>query len=253
MRALLLAAAAVAVALPVVPAQTWSTAACGPAAVSVGDYRQYEGTGGPGTTGFAFAVTVATDPGCTATGSVNYVTEHITTTPSDIVAASGTLTWTDSTTATAVVVGVVRDSAPEPEEAFALRLYGAQNLVITRDRGRGQIIDDDLPPVETSLDGGKICWRYEGTAEVGVHTSTPARAPITLHYRTIHIGNNPPGYYPVKDGLITIPTGSTRGTATIRLKPDQSLPDDQFYVEIFSPSAGTLGLSKVPVTVKSKR
>ncbi|GLW95140.1 Calx-beta domain-containing protein [Actinokineospora globicatena] len=252
MRALLLAAAAVAVALPVVPAQTWTTAACGPATVSAGDYRQYEGTG-PGTTAFTFLVTVSTAPGCTATGSVNYVTEHVSTTPADLVAASGTLTWTDSTTAAAVVVGVVRDSAPEPEEAFSLRLSGAQNLVIAKDRGRGQIIDDDLPPVETSLDGGKICWRYEGSVDLGVHTSTPARAPITLHYRTIHTGTNPPGYYPVKDGLITIPVGATRGTATIRLKTDQSLPDDQFYVEIFSPSAGTLGLTKVPVTVKTKR
>ncbi|MCP2269054.1 Calx-beta domain-containing protein [Actinokineospora diospyrosa] len=253
MRALLLTAVAVAVALPVIPAQTWSTTACGPAAVSVGDYRQYEGTGS-GTTPFSFTVTVTTAPGCTATGSVAYATEHISTGPADITATSGTLTWTDSTDAKLVVVGVVRDGTPEPEEAFSLRLHTPQNLVITRDRGRGQIIDDDLPPVETGLDGGKICWRYESSAvEVGVHTNTPARAPITVHYRTVHTGSNPPGYYPVKDGIITIPTGSTRGTATIRLKTEPNLPDEQFYVEIFSPSAGTLGLSRVPITVKSKR
>ncbi|WP_026424234.1 Calx-beta domain-containing protein [Actinokineospora inagensis] len=251
MRAVLLVAAVVAVALPIAPAQAAPTG-CAPATVSVGDYRQYEGTG-PGTTAFTFAVTVAAAPGCTATGSVDYVTEHVTTSPADLVAASGTLTWTNSTAATTVTVGVVRDSLGEPEEAFTLRLLNPTNLTIARDKGRGQIIDDDQPPVDTSLDGGKICWRSTGTADVGVHLSTPARAPITVHYRTIPLGDNRPGYYPVKDGLITFPTGATTATAPVRLITDQSLPDEQFLVEIFSPSAGTLGLTKAPVTVKSQK
>ncbi|GLZ41814.1 Calx-beta domain-containing protein [Actinokineospora sp. NBRC 105648] len=250
MRAVLLAAAVLAAALPVAPAVVGSATACGPAEVSVGDYRQYEGTGS-GTTGFAFTVSVAVATGCAATGSVDYVTEHVTTAPADLVPATGTLHWTASTAAQQVVVGVVRDAAAEPEEAFTLRLANPQNLVIAREKGRGQVVDDDLPPVETSLDGGKICWRSQGVVELGVHTSTPARAPITVHYRTIQQGPNKPGYYPVRDGIITIPTGSTKGVATVRLITDPTLPDEQFLVEIFNPSAGTLGLSKVPVTVKS--
>ncbi|WP_063710772.1 Calx-beta domain-containing protein [Actinokineospora enzanensis] len=251
MRAVLVATAVVAAALPVLPAPAALTSGCAPAGVAVDDYRQYEGTGA-GTTTFTFAVTVAPAPGCTAVGSVDYVTDPGSAIGTDFVATAGTLTWNGSNATQQVSVTIVRDAVAEPEEFFNVRLVNPHNLVPLRDKARGQIVDDDLPPIETSVDGGKICWRQQGVAEVGVHTNVPAREPITVHYRTIPIGDGKPGYYPVRDGVVTIPVGSTKGVAPVRLITDPSLPDEQFVVEIFSPSAGTLGATKALVTVRSR-
>ncbi|WP_146108110.1 Calx-beta domain-containing protein [Actinokineospora auranticolor] len=251
MRAMVLAAAVVVAALPVVPAYA-SGSGCAPASVAVGDYRQYEGTGA-GTTTFSFSVSVTAPPGCAASGSVDYTTDPGTATPGvDYTPTSGTLTWNGTTDTKTVSVTIARDAAPEYEETFAVRLHSPQGLVIADNLGVGQIIDDDRPPLDTSLDGGKICWRSQGTAEIGLHTSAPARAPITIHYRTIQVGDGKPGYYPVRDGVVTIPVGETRGVAKVRLFTDEQLPDEQFVLEIFNPSAGTIGLSKVPVTVRSR-
>jgi hypothetical protein len=99
-----------------------------------------------------------------------------------------------------------------------------------------------------TTDGGKICWKV---CEVGVHLNTPAKAPVTVHYRTLPAGDGEPAYEPVKDGLLTIEPGTAGGTAVVGLlAPRPGQGESRFVLELFSPSAGTLGNARTEVTIK---
>ncbi len=243
-------------AVAVVPVATMPVAqaqVCGPAAVSVGDYRQYEGTVS-GTTVFTFTVVVAPQAGCSATGSVQYATEHLSTAPGDFTPVSGTLTWSGNPETKVVAVAVTPDSAPEPEEGFQVRVFDAAGLLVVKDRGRGQIVDDDLPAVQTTIDGGKICWSADGLCVFDVYGNCTAQQDITLRFRTVQTRAGKLGYVPVTDGVVVIRAGTSRGQGVVRLLPKAPTePDETLVVEIYSPSAGTVAVSRGTFTIRAKR
>jgi hypothetical protein len=227
---------------------------CAPASVSVADRTLYEGTPagtGPAYTTFAFTVSVSPVAGCGAAGSVSYKTEDGSpgaTGPADYVPAYGQLSWNGDANPRTVSVQVLKDAVPEPNEPFLLRLYDPVGLDLADDLAAGGVLDDDGaggPPVVVSTDGGKICWRV---CAVGVHLGTPAKAPVTVHYRTLPAGPGEPAYVPVKDASLTIPTGASGGDAVVKLLETQS--ESKFVLELFSPSAGTLGNARTEVTIK---
>lgn len=218
------------------------------ATVSVGDVSQVEGTG-VGTTPFAFAVTVSAPQGCVVRGSVDFATaDGDATAPSDYVATSGTLTWTGAgPTARTIVVPVVADSVPEPDEQFWVRLSDPVGLTITGGAAAGGIIDDDgsvgAGPV-VGVDGSPKCWIV---CDIGVHVTGPDPNGMTVHWQTVDDGSTGLGYVPVKDGVLTFPPNALRADVTVQL---QSPPRPfQFVVRIFQPSAGHLGNAKAVVTV----
>lgn len=251
-----LAVAVVLFGLAVPGAGPASAGGCAPASVAVADLTQYEGTRAatdpnPSYTTFTFTVTVTATAGCAPTGSVSYKTEDGVpgaTAPSDYVAAAGQLTWNQDATARTIQVQVLRDAVPEPNEGFLVQLYDPVGLTVSDGLAAGGVLDDDGmagPGQVASTDGGKICWR---TCAVGVHLSTPAKAPVTVHYRTIAIGTGTLGYVPVKDATLVIGVGVTQGDAVVQLTGEPV--DSQFFLEIFSPSAGTIGTARAEVTIK---
>ncbi|WP_328616874.1 sodium:calcium exchanger [Amycolatopsis sp. NBC_00355] len=240
------APAPVAVAAAAAPAQ-----GCSSASVSVTDRTLYEGTPAPGDsayTTFTFTVSVT---GCAPTGTVSYKTEDGSpgaTGAADYVPVHGQLSWNGEASPRTVSVDVLKDAVPEPNEPFLLRLYDPVGLNLADDLAAGGVLDDDGadgPPVVVSTDGGKICWKV---CAVGVHLGTPAKAPVTVHYRTLPVGAGEPAYVPVKDALLTIPAGASGGDAVVKLLTPQG--EAKFVLELFSPSAGTLGNARTEVTIK---
>ncbi|MCR6489189.1 sodium:calcium exchanger [Amycolatopsis sp. OK19-0408] len=233
-------------------------AGCGPASVSVADRTLYEGTPAAGepspATTFTFTVSVTAAAGCAPTGSVSYQTEDGSpgaTGQADYVPAAGQLSWNGDSSPRTVAVQVVKDAAGEPNEPFLLRLSDPVGLVLADDLAAGGILDDDGvggPPVVVSTDGGKICWKV---CSVGVGLGGPAKAPVTVHYRTLPVGSGEPAYVPVKDATVTIPPGASGGGAVVELlpaKPGQG--ESRFVLELVSTSAGKLGAARTEVTIK---
>ncbi|EOD67636.1 Na-Ca exchanger/integrin-beta4 [Amycolatopsis vancoresmycina DSM 44592] len=233
---------------------------CGPASVAVTDQTLYEGTPAaeePSSyTTFTFTVSVTAAAGCVPAGSVAYKTEDGSpgaTSPADYVPAAGRLSWTGDSGPRTVAVQVVKDAVREPNEPFLLRLSDPVGLVLADDLAAGGIVDDDGgdgPAVVVSTDGGKICWRV-CTVGVGLGLGGPAKAPVTVHYRTLPLGTGEPAYVPVKDATVTIPPGASGGSAVVELldgKPGQR--ESRFVLELFAPSAGTLGNARTEVTIK---
>jgi hypothetical protein len=234
-------------------------AGCGPASVAVADRTLYEGTPAagepsPAYTTFEFTVSVKAAAGCAPTGSVAYKTEDGSpgaTSPADYVPAAGQLSWAGDSTSRTVAVQVVKDAAREPNEPFLLRLFDPVGLVLADDLAAGGILDDDGAdglPVVVSTDGGKICWQV---CTVGVRLGAPAKAPVTVHYRTLPLGTGEPAYVPVKDATVTIPPGASGGGAAVELldgRPGQGV--SRFVLELFAPSAGTLENARAEVTIK---
>ncbi|WP_084641973.1 Calx-beta domain-containing protein [Amycolatopsis balhimycina] len=233
---------------------------CGPASVAVADRTLYEGTPAagersPAYTTFEFTVSVTAAAGCAPTGSVAYKTEDGSpgaTTPDDYVPAEGRLSWTGDSSSRTIAVQVVKDAAAEPNEPFLLRLSDPVGLVLADDLAAGGILDDDGGvglPIMVSTDGGKICWHV---CTVGVQLGGgPAKAPVTVHYRTLALGTGEPAYVPVKDAMVTIPPGASGGSAVVKLldgNPGQT--ESRFVLELFAPSAGTLGNARTEVTIK---
>ncbi|WP_189208535.1 Calx-beta domain-containing protein [Actinokineospora fastidiosa] len=233
------------------------TASCAPAAVAISNYSNYEGTG-QGVRSFTFLVAVTPAAGCTATGSVQVHTSNGTAqAPGDFQATTTTVSWNGGTAPRTVTVPVIADSTAENDEGFTVVLTNPVNLVITKQTGFGAVLDDDDPPQRTGVDGGKICWAIdrgtnsEQTCRVAIRTNLPARAPITVHFRTIAL-DKPVGYEPVRDGLITIPVGSTTGVAEIKLLPGPRPAEERFVFELFDPSAGVLDSPRTVVTILAK-
>ncbi|MGW4059979.1 Calx-beta domain-containing protein [Amycolatopsis sp. NPDC004747] len=234
---------------------------CGPASVAVADRTLYEGTPAagepsPAYTTFAFTVSVTAAAGCAPTGSVAYKTEDGSpgaTGPADYVPAAGQLSWTGDSGSRTVAVQVVKDAAREANEPFLLRLFDPVGLVLVDDLAAGGILDDDGadgPALVVSTDGGKICWRVCAVG-VGLGLGGPAKAPVTVHYRTLPLGTGEPAYVPVKDATVTIPSGASGGSAKVELlegKPGQG--ESRFVLELFATSAGTLGNARAEVTIK---
>lgn len=218
---------------------------CVPAVVSVDDVGRYEGTGSGGGT-FELIVTVTAAAGCEPTGSVDYATEYGTAGAGDILATSGTLTWTADASSRTVAVPVLADSAIEADEKFTLRLSDPVGLTVPDTTAIGTLVDDDASPPVFDADG-KICWRQAGTCPVRISSRQPLAAPVTLRYQTI---GEAASYVPVADGVLTIPAGTGSATVSIRLLSG-TWPTERFTLELHTPSSGTVATPHTEITIQS--
>ncbi|MGX7828131.1 Calx-beta domain-containing protein [Actinokineospora sp. 24-640] len=231
--------------------------ACAPATVSIGDVLPtYEGTF-VGQTQFVFPVTVSVAPGCPKpTGQVSFASVPGEAGPGDFGAVSGVLDWEGSAQTQSVVVGVVADAVAEYAESFSVVLSAPEGVAIGDGTGEATILDDERPPLTVSLDGGKICWREPvntTTCPIPVRLSTVAKAPVSVRYRTHRIGSDPLGYVPVRDGVLTIQPGQSGGNILLTVLGDRRQSDERLVVEIFAPTAGTLGVARAEVVIRPAR
>jgi hypothetical protein len=100
--------------------------------------------GNSGTTPLAFTVTLSKP--VTWNVSVDYATANgSATAPSDFASASGTLTFATGETSKTITVGVVGDTAIEPDETFSVQLSNPVNTTIADGSATGTIKNDDTP------------------------------------------------------------------------------------------------------------
>jgi glucose/arabinose dehydrogenase len=102
--------------------------------------------GNSGVTYAAFSVTLSTPSGFAAT--VNYATADGTATAgSDYLATSGTLTIPAGQRMGTILVSVLGDTQPEPDETFFVNLSSPGKATLATPSAQGTILDDDTPPM----------------------------------------------------------------------------------------------------------
>ncbi len=112
--------------------------------LTIDDVTVTEGDAGPVPALF----TVRLSPAASQEVTVTYATANGTATaPADYIAASGTLTFGVGATARQLGVGVVGDTAVEPDETFTVNLSNAVGATLADGQGLGTISDDDAPPL----------------------------------------------------------------------------------------------------------
>ena len=103
--------------------------------------------GNAGTTVANFTVTLSAQPGATPV-TVNYATGNGTAVaPGDYTAiASGSLTFSGTTTTQTIPVTVVGDTTVEPAETFTVTLSSPVGATLADGVATGTISNDDVPP-----------------------------------------------------------------------------------------------------------
>ena len=111
--------------------------------ISIGDVSKKEGKNGL-TTLFTFTVTLSAAYDQPVTMSFRTVDGTATTSDSDYIAKTGTLTFAPGETTKTITIEVNGDSKKEANESFYLDLFGNScNSLFTKNRGIGTILNDD--------------------------------------------------------------------------------------------------------------
>ena len=111
--------------------------------ISISDVTKKEGKKNQ-TTLFTFTVTLSAAYDQPVTMSFRTVDGTATTSDSDYVAKTGTLTFAPGETTKTITIEVKGDSKREADETFYLDLFGnSSNSLFTKKRGIGTILNDD--------------------------------------------------------------------------------------------------------------
>jgi Calx-beta domain/Beta-propeller repeat len=111
--------------------------------ISISDVSKKEGKKGQ-TTSFTFTVTLSAAYDEAVTMSFQTVNGTATTSDSDYVAQTGTLTFKPGETTKTITIQVKGDSKKEANETFYLDLFdNSSNALFTKNRGIGTILNDD--------------------------------------------------------------------------------------------------------------
>jgi hypothetical protein len=109
---------------------------------SIGSVYSYEGKKGRSTL-FTFTVTLSAVYDQAVTISFRTADGTATTSNSDYVAKTGTVTFAPGETTRTITIEVKGDSKKEADETFYLDLFGNSNSLFTGNRGIGWILNDD--------------------------------------------------------------------------------------------------------------
>ncbi len=111
--------------------------------ISISDVTKFEGNGKK-TTLFVFTVTLSVAYDQPVTMSFRTADSTATTSDSDYVAKTGTLTFAPGETTKTITIVVNCDKKKEADETFYLDLFGlSSNALFTKSRGVGTILNDD--------------------------------------------------------------------------------------------------------------
>src|SRR5262249_3304991 len=97
-----------------------------------------------GSTAPSAAFTISLSQSSSQTITVSYATANGTATAgSDYVASSGPINFAPGETQKTLLIPIIPDSVPEPDETFYVRLSNPSNATLTDGEGLGTIKDDD--------------------------------------------------------------------------------------------------------------
>jgi PKD repeat protein len=218
--------------------------------VNIGDGSVVEGNPGGGTPSINFAVTLSAPT--TVPVSVAYATADGTATAgSDYDAASGTVTFAPGETSKTITVSVRPDTMYEPDETFNVNLSSPNGVTIADGQGVGTILNDDSPPTITAA-SSSVTEGNSGTTTMTftVTLSSASYQPVSVQYATQDDTAVAGSDYSAATGTVTVAPGQTQATFTVNVLGDTTYePDEQFLVNLSSPTNGSLGTTQVAGTI----
>jgi CSLREA domain-containing protein len=226
-----------------------------PPAVSISDQTVTEGNSG--TTSMTFTVSLSAASGRQV--SIAYATaDGSATAPSDYGAASGTLSFEPGQTSKTFVVGVVGDTAVEPDETLGVTLSAPSNVTIGDGSATGTIVNDDsptVPPVVPVVSVGNATVSPEGDsgtkpASFAVTLSQATTVPVTVAYATADGTATQPADYTAASGSLTFAPGETSKSVAVDVKGDLlEEPNETFALSLSNPAGATLGTAQGTGTI----
>jgi len=201
-----------------------------PPTLRIADVSVVEGHSGRRTATF----TVTLSSASTGPVTVNYSTvDGTASSPSDYVAASGSLTFAAGETTKTITISVKGDRLGEPNETFFINLTAASNATILDGQGVGTIVDDESrvsinDVVRAEGDSGTITFVFT------VSLSTPYDASVTVRFATSDgTAKTSDNDYFASSGSLTFAPGQTQKTVTIKVRGDRRKESNEtFFVNL---------------------
>ena len=224
-----------------------------PPKVSIADLTMTEGNGEHA----HFMFTATLDKASATPVSVGYATSNGTATAGvDYTAESGTITFAAGVTTQTVHVGIIGDTAVEPNETFTVTLSAPSGVTIAKGTAVGTITNDDVAVVVTppavSVADASVTEGNGGTTNL-VFTATLSKVPattVTVRYATSNGTATAGQDYTAGSGTITFAPGVISQTVNIAVAGDLTVePTETFTVTLSAPSGATIARSTATATI----
>jgi len=206
-------------------------------ALSIGDSTVEEGDAGFTNAIFRVLLPVVSSVAVT----VSFTTSDDTATVgSDYVATNGTLTFAPGEISKTILVPVLGDTAPEPNETLLLTLFGAVNAAITRAAGTGTIRSDDavISISDATQAEGNVGTR---AMRFAVTLSAPEPRTISVSFVTSNGTATAGSDYATQSGLVTFPPGSVAADIVVTVAGDTSIESGEtFFATLLNPTNAPL-------------
>jgi N-acetylneuraminic acid mutarotase len=194
-------------------------------------------------TATSLSFTVSLDTNSTYPVTVNYVTEHITSSTNDVVLKNGTITFPVGSRSQRVTLTTKDDAIDEINETLRIRLTNVTNATFKNTEAIGTINDNDSAPT---------MWIYDTTtnekslkAVIRVTLNKPSGKTIKASYNT-KTGTAVSGSdyigYSANVVFVTFNPGEVTKYITITLKTDAIKENvETFYIQLRYPVNATIG------------
>ncbi len=197
--------------------------------------------------------TVWLDRPSASTLSVDYATvDAAARAGADYVATSGTLTFGAGDTARTVLVPLVDDAAPEPDEIFHFRLANPSEGSLGDANGAGLIGRNDLASVSTP----SFSLRAQESGENDLHTdflvqlSAPSAQVVTVGTSNVNVtAQHTVDYLARSDRLVFAPGETTQTVRIPILQNAAAEPIETYRFNLSSPTNATVPAASASLTV----
>ena len=149
-----------------------------------------------------------------------------------------------------ISVPVIGDTLDEPDETYTVDLKNPTNAKVSGG-GFGLILDDDVAP-GISVDDFVVTEGDVGvkTAAVTVKLSAASGQNITVGFATLDNTASAGSDYAAASGSLTFNPGEVTKTVNITINGDTAAePDETFFVDLTSPTNGTVARARGTVTI----
>ncbi|HEX7796105.1 MAG TPA: Calx-beta domain-containing protein, partial [Vicinamibacterales bacterium] len=144
-----------------------------------------------------------------------------------------------------IVVPVIGDTTPEPNETFVVNLSNATNATISRAQGVGTIIDDDTPVSLPALSINDVSVN-EGNSGTSIATftvslSSASNQTVTVNYATASGTASSGSDYTSASGTLTFPAGNTSQPVQVSIIGDtRPETNETFFVNLSGAVGATI-------------